>query len=136
MLRIEHVAIWTNDLEALKTFYCEVMGGKSGPMYHNSGTGFMSYFVSIGDGARIELMTKPRLSDSPDGAAVGYAHLAFALDDEDAVDNMLKVLEMKGVKVVGAPRMTGDGYYECIVTDPDGNRIELVADTIQRPLLI
>jgi lactoylglutathione lyase len=25
------------------------------------------------------------------------------------------------------PRRTGDGYYESVVVDPDGNRIEIIA---------
>ncbi|HCS4295824.1 TPA: glyoxalase/bleomycin resistance/extradiol dioxygenase family protein, partial [Enterobacter hormaechei] len=28
--------------------------------------------------------------------------------------------------LLSAPRMTGDGFYEAVIADPDGNRIELV----------
>jgi lactoylglutathione lyase len=29
--------------------------------------------------------------------------------------------------VVGAPRKTGDGYYESVVLDPDGNVVQIAA---------
>lgn len=128
-LRIEHVAVWARDLERLREFYVSALGGESGSLYVNQRTGFRSYFVSFHGGARLELMSLPGDSSQEDGGggnALGYAHVAFQLSSREAVDSMVAGLESQGVEVLGRPRLTGDGYYEAVVADPEGNRIELV----------
>jgi lactoylglutathione lyase len=128
-MRIEHVAIWTRDLERVREFYVAVLGGQSGSLYENPRTGFRSYFVSFDGGARLELMS--RRADEPervvpDDHFLGLAHVALRLGSREAVDAMVAQLESRGVAVLGRPRLTGDGYYEAVVADPEGNRIELV----------
>jgi lactoylglutathione lyase len=54
-----------------------------------------------------------------------FAHLALALGSETAVDAATERLRSAGVPVADEPRRTGDGCYESVVLDPDGNRIEL-----------
>ena len=34
-MHIHHVAIWAQDLEALKAFYCTLFGGQANERYHN-----------------------------------------------------------------------------------------------------
>ena len=129
-MRIEHVAVWTADLERLRDFYVSELGGACGKIYRSANNpGFESCFVSFAGGARLELMTHPRLaasgarpSDDP-----GWAHVAFALDSRAAVDELTARLGAAGHPVLSGPRVTGDGYYESVVLDPDGNRIEITA---------
>ena len=109
----------------MRAFYCEVLGGVGGELYENPATGFQSYFVSFGPGARLELMSSPGLRPSPADVAPGYAHVAFALGSRAAVDTVVAGLRRRGVPVASGPRVTGDGYYEAVVLDPEGNRIEL-----------
>jgi lactoylglutathione lyase len=114
--RIEHVALWTNDLEGLREWYEHRLGARAGERYENAAIGFASYFLEFGDGARLELMHMP-------GEEPGLrAHVAFSLGSREAVDELAAA-----IGAVDGPRTTGDGYYEAVVLDPDGNRIELTA---------
>jgi lactoylglutathione lyase len=121
--RIEHVAIWTRDLEIMRAFYAETLGATSGRLYENRVTGFKSYFLSFGDGARLELMHQP--GRAPSSPPAGCAHIALALGSRAAVDEAIATLRHSGVSVESDPRVTGDGYYEAVVLDPERNRIEL-----------
>jgi lactoylglutathione lyase len=122
---IEHVAVWVRDLEPMREFYTGMLGGVSGDLYENPTTGFKSYFVSFGEGARLELMYRPGLLPSPTDAAAGYAHIAFALGSRAAVDAAVASLRRQGVPIESEPRFTGDGYYEAAVLDPERNLVEL-----------
>lgn len=128
-MRLEHVAIWARDLEWLREFYVRVLGGESGPLYENPQTGFRSYFISFGEGARLELMSRRAEQAEhrpPDEGSLGYAHVAFRLGTREAVDAMVARLEAQGRAILRRPRVTGDGYYEAVTADPEGNTIELV----------
>jgi len=125
--RIDHLALWVQDLERMRAFYVAVLGGQSGERYENINTGFTSYFISFGDGCRMELMQRPGLGEKAPGQVPGYAHVAIALGARPAVDAAVLELRNKGVTVESGPRVTGDGYYEAVILDPEGNRIELTA---------
>lgn len=126
MPRIEHVALWTHDLERARAFWERYLGARAGERYENPTSGFASYFLTVGDGARLELM---QLAAIPPGAApeqrTGWAHVAVSLGSEGRVDELTAELARAGHRVLDGPRRTGDGYYESVVLDPDGNRIEL-----------
>lgn len=130
MTRIEHVALWTDDVERLASFYSQYFGARVGPRYVNAATGFESRFLSFEGGARLELMMSSTLQPVRYGSGVqrmGLTHLAFSLGAESRVDELSAALRRDGFTVVDGPRRTGDGYYESVVLDPDGNRIELAA---------
>ena len=117
-LRIEHVALWTTDLERLRAFYERWFGARAGARYENQ-SGFASYFLSFAYGARLELMTMT-------GRAAGsVAHVALSVGSEQEVDELTERMRKAGLEVADGPRRTGDGYYESVVLDPDGNRVEL-----------
>ena len=123
--RIEHIAIWTRDIEVMRAFYSEALGGASGRLYENRVTGFKSYFMSFGEGPRLELMHQP--GRAPSSTPAGGGHIALALGSRAAVDEAIATLRQRGVLVESDPRVTGDGYYEAVVLDPERNRIELTA---------
>ena len=127
-MRIEHVAIWTKDLEQLRAFYETYLGAAANDKYVNPETGFESYFLTFSSGARLELMHSPAVADKPDRPGiqpVGYAHLAFSVGSKERVDGLTAELRAAGYTVASAPRTTGDGYYESVVQDPDGNGVEI-----------
>ena len=125
-MRIEHAAIYVNDIEAEKKVFTRYFGASAGEMYHNKNTGFSSYFLSFDGGARLELMTAPELQDmDKPGLRTGFAHLAFSVGSCKEVDALTERLRADGYAVVSGPRVTGDGYYESCVLDAEGNRIEI-----------
>lgn len=125
-MRIEHAAIYVNDIEAEKKFFTRYFGASAGEMYHNKNTGFSSYFLSFDGGARLELMTAPELQDmDKQGLRTGFAHLAFSVGSCKEVDALTERLRADGYAVVSGPRVTGDGYYESCILDAEGNRIEI-----------
>ena len=129
-VRIDHVAFWTRNLERCKQFYAHYFGARLGENYRNPAKGFESCFLSFADGARIELMstTQLALTEAAAGAQrLGLTHLAISLGSVSQVDALTRRLKADGFPVLDGPRRTGDGYYESVVLDPDGNRLELTA---------
>lgn len=123
-MRIEHVALWTSNLERSKHFYETYFGATAGTKYTNTQRQFESYFLQFEGGARLELMQMPGVV-AADGQLRGWAHIAIATGSQQAVDALTNRLEQAGYTVSSQPRTTGDGYYESVVLDPDGNPIEI-----------
>ncbi|WFZ31546.1 VOC family protein [Citrobacter portucalensis] len=127
-MKIAHMALWTQDLEQQARFWVSFFDGKINEKYRSkTNPGFESYFVKIGEEIAIELMTKPGLiGQQPDNNRCGWVHLAISVGSSENVDAMAKRAKEQGILVSG-PRTTGDGYYEAVIHDPDGNLIEIVA---------
>lgn len=125
-MKIEHIAMYVNDIEKAREFFVTYFDAKSNDGYHNTSTGFRSYFLSFSDGARLEIMNKPDMSDYEKNIArTGYIHVAFSVGSKENVDNMTARLKSDGYSVISGPRITGDGYYESCVVDFEGNQIEI-----------
>jgi len=63
----------------------------------------------------------------PGAHRMGLTHVAISVGSEQWVDELTQRLKADGFPVLDGPRRTGDGYYESVVVDPDGNRIEITA---------
>ncbi len=128
---IDHVAIWTDQLEILKDYYMKYFNGTSNKKYINPESKFESYFISFESGSRLELMKKPgipsNLNDTIDKQHKGLIHLSFAVKNMNLVNEKCKVLSDNGFKILRGPRKTGDGYWEFETLDPDNNRLEVCA---------
>ena len=125
-MKIEHIALYVNDLEAARNFFVKYFGATSNDGYCNPETNFRSYFLSFDDGTRLELMSKPKMSDpSKDLARTGYVHIAFRVGSKEKVDELTVALQADGYEVVSGPRTTGDGYYESCILDVEQNQIEI-----------
>lgn len=123
---IEHIAMYVNDLEKARTFFMQYFDVTSNEGYHNPRTDFRSYFLSFDDGARLEIMTKPQMSDAEKGLnRTGYVHIAFSLGSKSAVDELTEKLKGDGYEVISGPRTTGDGYYESCIVGVEGNQVEI-----------
>jgi lactoylglutathione lyase len=127
-MKIEHLAIWTRDLEKLKTFYETYFHARPNEKYTNQKKSFQSYFLSFDDGPRLELMQMPGIPESTNDVYsqfTGIIHFAISVGSKEEVDSITEKLRRDGHEVVGEPRTTGDGYYESVVLDPEGNRLEI-----------
>ena len=125
-MKIEHAAMYVNDLEGVRDFFVRYFDAVSNDGYHNIKTGFRSYFLSFSDGARLEIMNRPDMSDGDkDVMHTGYIHLAFSTGSREKVDKLTKKLKDDGYEILSGPRTTEDRYYESCVLGPEGNQIEI-----------
>ena len=125
-MRIEHIGLWTADLEKMKAFYCEYFKATAGELYHNQKSGFRSYFLSFADGARLEIMHREDVVKGTQTTEIlGFAHLAISVGSKETVDALTEKLVASGYPLLSPCRVTGDGYYESVIGDPEGNRIEI-----------
>jgi lactoylglutathione lyase len=129
-MKIAHIAIWTRDLEGMRNFYMHYFDASSSEAYYNHSRDFKSYFLKFNGDCKLELMQMPGIpvsKDDPVRQATGLIHLAIALGSRTKVDELTKELRLDGFRILSEPRTTGDGYYESIILDPEGNRVELTA---------
>ncbi len=128
-MKIEHLAIWVDDLEQMKDWYCQSFKMSAGEKYENLTKGFSSYFLSFSTGSRIELMKRNNIAEAPKprGMASGLAHFAISMGSKENVDQMTDEFRTQGIIIIGEPRTTGDGYYESVIEDPEGNWIEITS---------
>ena len=130
MTRLAHVAVWTEHIDRLATFYVTYFGARAGARYVNPAKGFESVFLEFADGGRLEVMRTTRLAltvATPGAERAGLTHLALSVGSEQRVDELTRRMAVDGHVVVDGPRRTGDGYYESVVLDPDGTRVEVTA---------
>ncbi|NLI20157.1 MAG: glyoxalase [Clostridiales bacterium] len=123
---IDHIAMYVHDLEGARDFFVRYLQATANDGYHNLRTGLRTYFLTFGQGARLEIMTRPRMVERGDEPVqTGYIHLAFNLGSREAVDALTTRLAGEGYEVLSGPRVTGDGYYESCVLGPEACQLEL-----------
>lgn len=128
MMRIEHLAIWVNDLEKQKSFFEKYFGASAGEKYFNPRKNFQSYFLSFETGCRLELMHKPEVPENKNDSSLqnlGLIHFAVSVGSVEKVNELTSRLREDGFQILDGPRTTGDGYYESVVLDSENNRIEI-----------
>jgi len=126
-MKIEHIALWVSDLEAMKDFYIKYFNAQANDLYTNPKKQFQSYFLSFESGARLELMRRADVqsSNNYESPIYGYTHLAFSAGSKSKVDQLTETLRNDGYQVIGQPRTTGDGYYESVILDPENDQLEI-----------
>jgi lactoylglutathione lyase len=127
MISITHIALYCSDLEKMRSFYEYYFEAKSNEKYVNEKKGFESYFLSFESGAALELMTKTGIVKANEERKefLGFTHFACSVGSEEMVNKLTEKLRKDGFEIAGECRWTGDGFYESIVLDPEGNRIEI-----------
>ena len=125
-MKIEHIAMYVNNLDAARDFFVKYLGGTSNNGYHNKNNGFRSYFLTFEDGARLEIMNKPGMIDMDKPInRTGLIHIAFSVGSKEKVDELTEKLKIDGFEILSGPRTTGDGYYESCIVGIEGNQIEI-----------
>lgn len=124
-MHIHHLAVWVQDLEKMKSFYEKYFNCRAGSKYHNPVKGFSSYFLSFESGAKIELMFRNDILHTEKTASFGLTHFAISVGSKELVNKLTNQLEQDGYTIKGHPRTTGDGYYESVIIDPEGNSVEI-----------
>ena len=125
-MKIEHIAMYVNDLETAKLFFIKYFNAAVNDGYHNLKTDFKSYFLTFEDGARLEIMHRPGMHAVPaELIRTGLIHMAFSIGSKEKVDELTERLRTDGYEVISGPRTTGDGYYESCVLGPEDNQIEI-----------
>lgn len=124
-MKIEHTALYVADLDRARDFFVKYFGAVPSELYHNTKTDFKSYFLSFDGGARLEIMHRPDVSEKIAELKLGYAHIAFSVGSRENVDSLTERLRADGYRIISGPRVTGDGYYESCIEDPDGDLIEI-----------
>lgn len=126
-MKIHHIAIWTFRLEELREFYIRYFNGTSNEKYINPKKGFESYFIYFDDGAALELMSRTDVQNTPiEENKLGLTHFALSFQSKEDVLRTTEQLRSDGYTIAGEPRTSGDGYFESVILDPDGNRVECV----------
>jgi len=129
-MKIEHLGLWVQDLELMRSFYLKYFDTSSEEKYINPKTKFQSYFILFGESkTRLELMMRPdiRSDNSKRGFNMGIAHFAISVGGKDIVNQLTERLRNDHFTIFSEPRTTGDGYYESVVLDPEGNYLEISA---------
>lgn len=137
-MTLDHVAIWTTNLEKLKDFYVKYFNGIANEKYKNVETGFESYFLTFDSGSRLEIMQRPGIPENLNDTAVrqhmGLIHLSFSVKNMELVLKKCGEMGNDGFRILRGPRRTGDGYFEFETLDPDNNRIEVSAIYLENSL--
>lgn len=125
-MKIEHIALYVQDLEGAKDFFVKYFDASPNDKYHNPKTGFSSYFLTFDDGARLEIMYLSEIQESENThARIGYIHIAFSVGSREKVDALTNRFREDGYRILSGPRTTGDGYYESCILGFEGNQIEI-----------
>lgn len=125
-MKIEHIAMYVNDLDAAKDFFVKYFDARANDGYHNKSTDFKSFFLTFEDGARLEIMNNPDIKDlEKDATRTGYIHIAFSVGSKEKVDRLTEQLKSDGYDVISGPRTTGDGYYESCIIGIEDNLVEI-----------
>ena len=116
-----HINIGVKDLDKAIDFYSKILGLDFAFQIKNEEGEIVVTYMSTPDGKFVELIHAKKMPE--DKKAFHNAHMCFEVDDLEAAMNFLKE---NNVEIVGGPRQGRDKNHQCFITDPDGNRIELM----------
>jgi lactoylglutathione lyase len=128
MMKIDHTGMWVTDLEGEKDFFLKFFDCSASEKYINPSKQFSSYFITFPGGGRIEIMKQENMESAKEAESSGYAHIAVNAGSREKVDSLTDILRRGGIIIKSNPRVTGDGYYESVILDPENNRIEIVSE--------
>lgn len=121
-MKVDHVAIYVNDLEAEKDFFVKYFNATASSKFQTFRGDFDNYILRFSDDSRLVIMTDSSIDAKKASYRTGIARFAFLCDDRKEVDDIMDKLAADGV-IAQIPRINEDGFYEAVVVDPEGNEI-------------
>jgi len=115
MVTLDHVGIYVKDLTKSVVFYGEVFGFQVARTMETSTSKIA--FLDVGGGI-LELIQRPGAPGKSEGP---WSHVAFKVDDYDAMESKLEGIGLELRKVV-----LGDGSRIAFFKDPDGHDVEIM----------
>jgi len=124
IIGIDHVALTVKSLEESIRFYVNMLGFEVVQRFEYKERGLTIQFLSIGE-VQLELFgyAKEVAPQERKPLQAGIVHMALEVDN---LDETYVELQKKGMKFEGEPRTAMMGQRILFLSDPDGNRIELV----------
>jgi lactoylglutathione lyase len=121
---IGHLAFHITDLERSLDFYCGKLGFREAFRLDREGNKSpWIVYLQVAPGQFVELFPHATLGDASAGKHLSYNHFSLTVDDMEAT---LRQLRERGLPTPGAASQGLDGNWQYWITDPDGNRIELM----------
>ena len=128
---IGHVAFRVTDLQRSLEFYCGILGLREAFRLEKEGMPSpWIVYLQVAPGDFIELFPGAEKVGAQPGDDAGYHHYCLLVDD---INGTLQELGERGLPIEGAPSQGVAKNYQYWVTDPDGNRIELMQITEHSP---
>ncbi len=122
MIGIEHLGVYSKNVEVLKDWYINLFGWKQ--VYTNEEKRI--YFVKADDGVMIEFCQSTDDGGIHGEKATGLRHIAISVDDfEDAVKRVRNV----GAEIITDAAISAKGVGTMFFKDPDGNVLHLINRT-------
>ncbi|MGD2200611.1 MAG: VOC family protein [Candidatus Bathyarchaeota archaeon] len=113
---LDHIGLYVKDLKGSSGFYGEVLGFEVVRTMETSTSKIV--FLDTGEGL-LELIQRPGApGKAPEGP---WSHVAFKVDDYDAMESKLEGMGLELRKVV-----LGDGSRIAFFKDPDGHDVEIM----------
>lgn len=107
-MQLRNVGMFVKDLEGARHFFEDYFGATLWKPYNEEENGYYSYIMNLGDGAMLELMTKPQIVDLPkDPSRTGYVHICIQVDDKAALDRVIAKFKEDGYRILYEPATTG-----------------------------
>ncbi|MFD2474777.1 carboxymuconolactone decarboxylase family protein [Amycolatopsis silviterrae] len=122
-VKLSHVVLQTNQLEAMRDWYCRVLGAK--PAYENENMAFLAY---DGEHHRVGLVSFDEYEAMPK-PVVGLQHVSFTYD---SLETLLGNYErLKAESIAPAWSVNHGPTISMYYADPDGNHVELQVDVFE-----
>ncbi|MGI6110407.1 MAG: VOC family protein [Eubacteriaceae bacterium] len=126
-MRIDHISMFATRPEEVKAFYVKYFGATPSKEFIDTESGLPSYYLTFDDGSRVEILNRPEITRmAKNHIDLGYIRVSYMLDSREEVDKLANRLQSDGYAIIQQPKETPDGFYDCVVLDPDDNQIVIM----------
>ena len=114
-MKISNVGIFVKDLEGAKNFFINYFGAEVHAVYNEEENRDYSYIMKMGEGAKLELMTKPEIVDEKkDPNRTGFVHICVKVDSREKLDEIIAKIKADGYHIFYEPATNGGNEIRAI----------------------